>query len=82
MPPYVSGAWTACHSPWYKAIPPISTAGKRHATQSFMTSSVTYLAVVREAAQGGDVLDRKVSLRRRRGPVALLSDPVDLLVEL
>lgn len=41
-----------------------------------------YLSVVREATQGGDVLDRKVSLRGGRGHVALLSDPVDLLVEL
>lgn len=43
---------------------------------------ITNLAVVRESTEGGDVLDREVSLRRSRADVALLSDPVDLLVEL
>ena len=42
----------------------------------------TNLAVVRESTEWGDVLDREVSLRRSRADVALLSDPVDLLVEL
>lgn len=42
----------------------------------------TDLAVVRESTEGGDVLDREVSLRRSRADGALLSDPVDLLVEL
>lgn len=37
---------------------------------------------MRESTEGGDVLDREVSLRRSRADVALLSDPVDLLVEL
>lgn len=43
---------------------------------------MTYLPVVRESAEGGDVLHRQVGLRRGGPDISLLPDAVDLLVQL
>lgn len=43
---------------------------------------VSYLAVVGEASEGGDVLHGQVGLRGSRPNVSLLTDAVDLLVHL
>lgn len=42
----------------------------------------SYLAVVGEASEGGDVLDGQIGLRGSRSDVSLLTDAVDLLVHL
>lgn len=42
----------------------------------------SYLAVVGEASEGGDVLDGQVGLRGSGPDVSLLTDAVDLLVHL
>ena len=60
-------------------------ATRKKQQQPLKSTKITknlYLAVVGESAEGGDVLDRQVSLRRGGADVALLADAVDLLVEL